>query len=163
MNIRNATINDLDEIMRIYKFAQEFMIRNGNPTQWGATYPNRDLIISDIKAGACKVIYDERGIHGVFALSDGIDPTYIHIEAGAWLNDEPYLTIHRIASDGKVHGIFQYALSFCKKMSNNIRIDTHQDNLIMQRVIEKNGFLRCGIIHVDDGTSRIAYQWSQKH
>ena len=28
----------------------------------------------------------------------------------------------------------------------------------MQHLLEKNGFTRCGIIHVADGTPRIAYQ-----
>ena len=32
------------------------------------------------------------------------------------------------------------------------------DNQIMQHLLEKNGFTRCGIIHVADGTPRIAYQ-----
>ena len=42
------------------------------------------------------MIYDETGIHGVFALFDGAEPTYAHIEEGEWLNDEPYVTIHRL-------------------------------------------------------------------
>lgn len=50
------------------------------------------------------MIYDETGIHGVFALFDGAEPTYAHIEEGEWLNDEPYVTIHRLAGDGRVHG-----------------------------------------------------------
>lgn len=62
----------------------------------------------------CKVIYDETGIHGVFALFDGAEPTYAHIEEGEWLNDEPYVTIHRLAGDGRVHGLFQCAAEHCK-------------------------------------------------
>lgn len=154
-------MSDLDEIINIYKYAQEFMIRNGNPNQWGLIHPSREMIISDINNNKCKVIYDELKIHGVFALFDGIDPTYIHINSGKWLNDEPYLTIHRIASDGKAHGVFQCALNYCKALTDNIRIDTHKDNLIMQKILEKNGFKKCGIIYVNDGTSRIAYQWNR--
>ncbi len=41
---------------------------------------------------------------------------------------------------------------------SNFRIDTHNDNKIMQHVIEKNGFIRCGIIYVKDGSPRIAYE-----
>ena len=54
------------------------------------------------------MIYDETGIHGVFALFDGAEPTYAHIEEGEWLNDEPYVTIHRLAGDGRVHGLFLF-------------------------------------------------------
>lgn len=160
MNIRNANEADLEEIMNIYEIAQDFMIKNGNTTQWGKNYPDRNLVISDIKDNKCKVLYDDTGIHGVFALFDDLDPTYIKIENGSWLNDEPYLTIHRIASDGKVHGVFECASTFCKQISNNIRIDTHHNNLIMQGLMEKNGFVKCGIIYVFDGTPRIAYQWN---
>ena len=40
-----------------------------------------------------------------------------------------------------------------------MRGDTHEDNLPMQRVLEKNGFQRCGTIFVEDGSPRIAYQY----
>ena len=41
----------------------------------------------------------------------------------------------------------------------NIRVDTHARNLPMRAKIEARGFVRCGIIHVADGTPRIAYQY----
>lgn len=63
------------------------------------------------------------------------------------LNEEPYLTIHRLAGDGQVHGLFSCALNYCKNISSNIRGDTHADNKTMQRLIEKNGFTKCGTIY----------------
>lgn len=160
LDIRNAADTDLKQIMEIYRYAQDYMIRNGNPTQWGHFYPNEELIQSDIRQNVCRVIYDESGIHGVFALFEGREPTYARIENGNWLNDEPYLTIHRIAGDGQVHGLFQCAAEYCKSISRNVRVDTHAENRIMQKLIEKNGFIKCGIIHVKDGTPRIAYHWA---
>ena len=158
--LRNGTLEDMERIMEIYSYAQEYMIRSGNPSQWGHSYPGKDLIRTDIRQGACKVIYDENGIHGVFALFEEPDPTYSNIENGQWLNDTPYLTIHRIAGDGKVHGLFQYAVNCCKQKTSNIRIDTHRENKTMQRLIEQNGFRKCGTIYVRDGSARIAYQWT---
>lgn len=73
------------------------------------------------------------------------------------MNEEPYLTIHRLAGDGQVHGLFQCVLNYCKNISQNIRVDTHADNQTMQKLIEKSGFIKCGIIHVKNGTPRIAY------
>ena len=108
------------------------------------------------------MIYDETGIHGVFALFDGAEPTYAHIEEGEWLNDEPYVTIHRLAGDGRVHGLFQCAAEHCKLLSPNVRVDTHANNTTMQRLIEKSGFKKCGIIHVRDGSPRIAYHWTAR-
>ena len=160
--IRNASTDDLDRIMEIYKYAQQFMIRSGNPNQWGHSYPDSELIHSDIQKGVCKVICDETGVHGVFALFEGGEPTYQQIEEGEWLNDDPYVTIHRMAGDGQVHGLFQCAVDDCKSSFSNIRIDTHANNKIMQRQIEKNGFQRCGIIYVRGGSPRLAYQWTEK-
>ena len=40
----------------------------------------------------------------------------------------------------------------------SLRADTHADNKVMQHLLESEGFTRCGIIHVEDGTPRIAYQ-----
>lgn len=161
MNVRKATSSDLNDIMEIYRIAQDFMIENGNPNQWGHTYPSHDLIIDDIDSRICNVICDENDIiHGVFALVFGDEPTYEHIENGRWLNDDEYVTIHRIAGDGKVRGIFNSTVEYCKNLSDNIRIDTHESNRIMQRLIEKNGFQKCGIIYVRD-SPRIAYHWSK--
>ena len=35
LNVRNAEIADLEQIMKIYRYAQDYMIESGNPTQWG--------------------------------------------------------------------------------------------------------------------------------
>ena len=161
MQIRKAIPDDLKAIMRIYAIAQDFMIETENPNQWGHSYPSEDLIKDDISNEVCYLICDDDGPHGVFALFSGQEPTYKYIENGKWLNDDAYVTVHRIASDGQVRGIFKCAIKYCKEMSNNIRIDTHKSNIIMRKQIEKNGFKKCGIIYVADGSPRIAYQWSK--
>ena len=152
--------DDFDRIMEIYRYAQDFMIQSGNPDQWGHSYPDPELIKSDIREKKCMIICDEKSIHGVFALFEGKEPTYQTIEDGSWLNEEPYVTIHRLAGDGQVHGLFQCAADYCKGIALNVRIDTHANNKTMQRQIEKNGFKKCGTIYVEDGSPRIAYQWT---
>ncbi len=159
LQIRKAVEPDLERIMEIYRIAQEYMIHSGNPNQWGHEYPEAELIASDIREGVCHVIYDENGIHGVFALFDGEDPTYQYIEGGEWLNEEPYVTIHRIAGDGQTHGIVRCAAAHCKALSSNVRVDTHAQNTTMQHVLSKNGFRKCGIIYLENGSPRLAYQW----
>lgn len=100
LTIRTAAAADQPQLMAIYRTAQEYMLQTGNPTQWGRSYPSPELIRSDIAQGICRVLSDEAGIHGVFALLDTPEPTYSRIE-GAWRNDAPYLTIHRLAGDGR--------------------------------------------------------------
>ncbi len=36
------------------------------------------------------------------------------IEDGAWPDNSPYGTIHRIAGDGQVKGLLQLCVAFCK-------------------------------------------------
>ena len=158
MHIRHAEWRDYDDIQRIYAAARQYMRENGNPTQWGDFWPPEHMVRNDIDQQTSYVIEDEAVVHGVFALVFGKDPTYQLIEDGAWLNDAHYATIHRIASDGQVPGIFAAAFEFCRKLSPNLRIDTHADNAIMQHVVDKAGFVHCGTIYHTDGTPRIAYQ-----
>ncbi len=158
MIIRPADIQDFTPIMDIYSFAREQMRRSGNPNQWGTDRPLPETVRGDILSRQSYVITEQRRICGVFAFITEPEPTYQVIENGNWLNDEPYGTIHRIASNGQCRGILAAALSFCEQKTDNIRIDTHDDNRIMQHLLPKYGFLRCGYIYIEDGSRRIAYQ-----
>lgn len=158
MFIRPAESGDFETILSIYAHAREQMRLHGNPTQWGNDRPSPETVREDIDKGQSYVMLHEGTLCGVFAFIIGEDPTYQRIEEGAWLNCEPYGTLHRIAGNGQVRGILSYALAFCEEMTGNIRIDTHEDNGIMRHLLEKHGFQRCGYIHVEDGTQRIAYQ-----
>jgi ribosomal protein S18 acetylase RimI-like enzyme len=159
IEIRTAAMGDLDEIMRNYACARAYMVQTGNATQWGKEYPLREHIEQDIESGHLFVGVGEEGrVHCVFAFILGEDPSYLVIEGGAWLNDKPYGTIHRLASDGAARGVFSACLAFCRQRCANVRADTHENNRTMRHLFEKNGFLECGVITVGDGTPRIAYQ-----
>lgn len=156
--VRNAVQSDLPRIEEIYAYAREFMAKTGNPNQWGKTNPPHEWLVDDIEKELLHVIEDEVGIHGVFYFYIGEDPTYGVIEDGAWRSNETYGTIHRIASDGS-GGILRTAVEFCKKEISHLRIDTHHDNVIMQKAVAKLGFERSGIIHLANGSPRIAYEF----
>lgn len=159
MKIRAATLNDFDEILSIYARARSFMRDNGNPTQWGDSYPSKELVRSDLEQGCLFVVVDdENTIAGVFSCFVDGDPDYDVIK-GAWLNDEPYTAIHRIASAGTHKGIFTHILNYCLTFSRNVKVDTHTDNIVMQSVLKKHGFQYCGIITAD-GIEFIAFQFS---
>ena len=100
---------------------------------------------------------DSVSIVAYFALLPSPEPTYSHID-GAWLTDEPYGVIHRIASYPEVHGIFSAIIDFAAARYPHLRIDTHRDNRIMQHLIDAAGFTYCGIIWLEDGTERLAYE-----
>lgn len=154
--IRKAQWEDLPRIEEIYANARKFMAETGNPNQWGNTTPVTSLLEDDIRKGDLYVMTYEDTIHGVFYFYIGIDPTYGVIEDGQWRSDTPYGTIHRIAGDGS-GGVLATAVAFGKEHIGHLRIDTHEDNKIMQRAIAKQGFQRSGIIHLANGSPRIAY------
>ena len=154
--IRKARSEDLADILKIYEIARNFMVSTGNPTQWGQTHPPRQMLEDDIVLGQLYVVEDGC-IRGVFAFLEGEDPTYGYIEDGAWLSQEAYGTIHRVASDGS-GGVFSQILHYALTRNRHLRIDTHHDNKVMQHVLEKLGFHRCGIIYLEDGDPRIAYE-----
>lgn len=158
ITIQNAKLNDLSDINKVYAYARGFMAENGNATQWGSSYPEEEVLKSDISAGNLYTVKSDGEICGVFSFILGADETYAVIEDGAWLSDGEYGTIHRVAGNGTVPGIFGHIMEFCLKKNRHLRIDTHHDNKIMQHIIEKNGFTRCGIIYCNDGSPRIAYE-----
>ena len=133
------------------------MAATGNPNQWGKTNPPRETLEKDIEERKLHVVEDGNGVCGVFFFFEGPDPTYQEIYEGQWISDAPYGTIHRIASCGR-GGVFESCLAYCLGFTRHLRIDTHRDNKVMQRVVEKHGFSRRGIIYIGDGTPRIAYE-----
>lgn len=131
--------------------------KNGNHSQWGKGDEPEALIEEDIRQGNLYVL-EEAGIHAVFAFIIGEDPTYLEIEEGSWKSEEPYAAVHRVASDGTVQGVLGHVMDYCSAQVPHLRIDTHKDNKVMQHVLEKYGFVSCGIVHVRDGSPRIAYE-----
>lgn len=160
MYIRLAEPADLSSLLEIFEHARRFMCATGNPTQWIDGYPSEELILGEIEARHCFVCVDEQSgqLEGTFCFIEGEDPTYRVIYDGAWLNDAPYGVIHRLATAGRKKGVAEACLCWCAERCNNLRVDTHRDNRVMQHILEKHGFLRCGIILVRNGTERIAYQ-----
>lgn len=169
MIVREAEIEDVERAMQVLDAGRQHMRREGNVAQWLNGYPSPELIRRDIEQGQFFVWFDEyeektdpqKAIHGVFSFIIGEDPTYRHIENGAWLNEKPYGTIHRMASDGTRKGMLRECLAFCRNIISEVRIDTHEQNLSMQKACERLGFQRCGIIYIADGTPRIAYQLAE--
>jgi len=155
--IRRANKEDIKYIMPIYEAAKKKMRADGNLHQWSDKYPDEETLLNDITRNELYIAYDDEGIYGVFMLSFSGEDTYKEIQ-GAWLNDEPYAVIHRIASLGNGKNLLKDAIDFTFEKTNNIRIDTHEDNNIMRTLLKKLGFIYTGIIHLKDGDERRAYQ-----
>lgn len=155
--IRLANVDDYNSLIDIFDLAKQYMRENGNPNQWLASYPGPNFIqeILDNKI----YILEEDKVYATFYLHIGEDPTYHQIDGG-WIRDKrPYTSLHRVASDGSRAGILNEIVLFAKKFGHDIRIDTHRDNKLMQENILRNGFKYCGIIYLENGDERLAYQY----
>ncbi len=170
MKIRNADIRDLPRMLEIYAAARQFMRDTGNPNQWKDSYPPEEIVkkgIQEGKAYVCVAEGPEDGreeealeageILGTFYFAVEEDPTYHKIYEGSWLNEEPYGVVHRVASSGRGRGFAKACFDWAGERCTNLRIDTHRENRVMQHVLEKNGFQRCGIIYLANGEERLAY------
>lgn len=159
LHIRPAKPEDISAIEVIYADARRYMAENGNPNQWTDGYPNIDQVQSDLNNGNLYVCYDSYNtIVGVFCFFVGIEPDYLRIYEGSWLAEGPYGVIHRIAVGAHQRGVASACLSYAFSRCGNLRIDTHRDNIPMQKTLARNGFTPCGIIYTRSGSERIAFQ-----
>ena len=156
--IRLATYDDIPAIMPVIDVARKMMHASGNVNQWINGYPSEEVIHADIARDGGFLVTDDERIVAYFAFLPAPEPTYEKIYDGAWLNDEPYYVIHRLASWPDVHGIWDCVLTWAFERTHTLRVDTHRDNRIMQHNILKHGFTYCGIIYLLSGDERLAYQ-----
>ncbi|MGL5731821.1 MAG: GNAT family N-acetyltransferase [Bacteroidales bacterium] len=160
---RKTTIADIDKIMQIIREAQNYF-KAANIDQWQNGYPNESVFAQDILMKRSYVFTLDNEIIATAMISFDGEPTYAHID-GSWLSDQPYGVIHRIAVKSSIKGnnvagnIIAKATEMASERGiSSLRIDTHRQNTAMQKVILKSGFKYCGIIHLNDGAERFAYQ-----
>ena len=156
MTVRKAAEKDLPEMIRVTEEAKKLKRSRGNFVQWTGEYPGPDVWASDIKDGNGYVVEENGRIVAAFAFIFGEDPTYGYIE-GSWLNDEPYATVHRVASDGSCGGVLKSIVDYCSLRTADLRADTHEVNYPMKTALIRSGFARCGIIYLADGAPRVAF------
>ncbi len=164
MKFRKATESDIDNIMGIIRQAQEYFKSQGID-QWQNNYPNYETIRDDVRNDNGYVLLKDKIIVGSVAAILGEEKTYKDIYDGKWISNNEYLTIHRLAvdSDYKGLGLSSIILNNIEDICLNnrifsIRIDTHEQNIPMQRFLEKNGFEYCGIIYLENKDKRIAFE-----
>ena len=174
MYIRKTETADIGAILGLYKKARSFMRRNGNGVQWSEDYPGEVSLRADMEKGCsyvccsdsdavCSAAYPANygaqcaAVYASFYFAEEAEPSYRSIQ-GQWLNDEPYGVVHRLACCESGKGIGSFCLEYCLSRVPNIRIDTHKDNLPMRALLTKTGFSYCGIILLNDGSERFAFQ-----
>jgi N-acetylmuramic acid 6-phosphate etherase len=158
-NFRRARVADLPRILELIECGRQKMRAAGNNEQWTNGQPSQEVIEEDIRLGESYVMTENGKVVVTFAFKPGPDVTYAKIYEGKWLDDvKPYYVVHRLASAPGVRGVLKDVLNFCFSHTDNIRIDTHRQNVVMRHALEKYGFRYCGIIYLLDGAERLAFQ-----
>ncbi|MBQ9162212.1 MAG: GNAT family N-acetyltransferase [Clostridia bacterium] len=167
MEIRKATIAELCALMDIFDEARG-TIRALEINQWQNGYPSESVVLEDIALGRSYVVDVDGEVVGTFVLVDDGEPTYGKIYDGHWKTgdeNQNYIAMHRVAVAVKKRGggistaMVGYAESHARRLGcESLRIDTHDGNVVMRRMLEKHGFEYCGIIYLQSGDPRVAYE-----
>ncbi|MQS76254.1 GNAT family N-acetyltransferase [Companilactobacillus halodurans] len=165
--MRKGVMDDLDAIMEIIDSAKALLKADGS-TQWQDGTPNREILLNDLRHGYVRVLVVDGKIAGTATLMTQKDPHYTKIYDGEWDdNKDRYATIHRIALSTKYRGMKLSKFFFSNLISDtyaqeiyHMRIDTHELNLRMQKLVSYFGFNYRGIIYVKTGSEgkRLAYE-----
>jgi len=159
IKIRRAEEKDILFITEIIQQAKDYFVQNGIPQWQTRGYPDASDVRKDIHNQGAYVAVDENIVCGYCFICAMKDRNYNFIE-GKWLNDLPYVVMHRICirREDKGKRIASMFVATAEQMGNNLRADTHEKNRSMRKMLENNGFTKCGTIYVEDGTPRVAYQ-----
>lgn len=164
MYFKQAMQTDFDTLMTILQDGRAQLAEAGI-NQWQGDYPNVDQVKADIAAGNAYLFNDDtHETVGTVTAQPAPDDVYDSMD-GTWLiNTDAYLTIHRLAihsdhaGNGYATKLFTQAIDHIisdHPEVKSLRVDTHVDNLAMQRIITtKMGFEKVGtltgIYHPDD-------------
>ena len=155
MIFRKATEADLERATQIMCDAIARLGAAG-VDQWQHGYPNRERLERDVEEGIGYVLCDGDKVVAYGAMVLTGEPAYAHISDGQWLTQEgDYAVVHRmcVAEEcvGKGYGreFISAAEREAATSKRSMRIDTHADNQIMQRMMRSMGYEYCGIIYFE--------------
>ena len=156
-----AVMEELADCYKAVDSGRAFQREQGF-VQWTEEYPNLETLRSDITCGKGYAVKADGAVAGYLCIDFDGEPAYDTID-GAWRTKGPYAVVHRMAFDrvfrgmGLAHATFSRIEALCGARGvRNIRVDTDFPNLRMQHVLEKDGFVRCGVV-VFQGSGKIAY------
>ncbi len=140
--------------------------KKANIDQWQNNYPNELIIKNDIFSKYAYVLEENNQILGYCLISSEKDSNYDNVFDGQWLSNDNYLVIHRLVISNEFKGmnLGSKVIEFTKTLALNmqiysIKVDTHDDNLSMIKLLTKNNFSYIGIIKIEDQSLRNAYEY----
>jgi RimJ/RimL family protein N-acetyltransferase len=161
IKLRHAAPGEEAFAMDIIDMGKAFL-KAQNIDQWQSGYPDYACIERDIQNQKGYFLIEGEELLGYLCIDYDGEPAYEGLN-GAWNTDKPYVVVHRMAFSDHARGknISSAAFALVEELSRNkgilsFRVDTDQDNKIMQHVLKKNGFSYTGTIWFDNST-KIAF------
>ena len=152
--LKQANINDIDNVMMVINSAKKYL-KNQGLQQWNLDdgYPSKETLKNDILNKTCYILINNDDVIGTMSILLTPDENYEEIYDGKWLTNNKYASIHRIAVREDFHNqsIGKVMLELAEEIViyNNIksiRIDTHKNNIPMQKTLIKSSYTKCGFI-----------------
>ena len=166
MTIRKATAADLAVLMPLFDEPRATIAHLGID-QWQDGYPQSAVVEDGIRKGETYCVEIDGEVCATFVLTLR-EPLYDTIEGGHWTTGDDsrdYVAIHRVAvsvarrGSGISTAIMNCAADYARAEGRvSLRIDTHEGNAVMRRMLEKHGFAHCGTIRLASGAPRVAYE-----
>ena len=179
-DMRPATAEDVPAIVAILESGRQLLAKDGIDQWQNGSGPSANAVAEDVLRGWGRVFIVGGKVAATAALMGEHEPNYDVIEDGAWAvpptgrptlsgiaGGPRYATIHRVAVSPAFRG-HHVAQRFYARLIEEarargfaeIRVDTHEENSRMRRVIESQGFSYAGRIFIDGDRNqpRRAYQ-----
>ncbi|MGS2725800.1 GNAT family N-acetyltransferase [Psychroserpens sp. BH13MA-6] len=159
--IRQATLEDIDDIINITKACAAHMIER-HIYQWNAHYPNKKAFLKDIEHKELYTLSLEQGIIGCITISKMMDVEY---EVISWLTPNDHnIYIHRLAihpnyqGQGYAQQLMDYAENHAKiNKCHSVRLDTFSQNPRNQKFYEQRGYQRLGNVYFPNQSTEPFY------
>lgn len=163
MKLRRAEKHEAETCYQCIEDARAYH-RSLGFVQWHPDYPTLKTIEDDIAEGTGYVFVNGSTIIGYCCIIIGDEPAY-HVIDGAWKTERPYAVVHRMAFRAMARGggLSKEAISLIKKHCTYegitaIRVDTQNENKVMQHILDREGFVYCRLVTFDGGP-KLAYEW----
>ena len=169
MIFRHSRPEDVPAIGMLFDAARVSMAALGID-QWQNGVPNGDNAAEDVMRGIGRVAEEDGEIIAAYSFITDGEPDYDRIYDGEWRTDgTPYAAVHRVtvAQHRRGSGVSTEMMEEIFREARaggfaSVRIDTHEGNIPMRRMLEKHGFVYCGVVYLrggpDDGAKRVGYE-----
>lgn len=157
-----ATVKNITWIMQAIDLCRP-ILAGQQSDQWQGKEPSLKTIQNDVKHKQFYLLEDGNQVIGGAALLSK-DEAYDHLISGSWINQDPYIVIHRFFLHPTFHGqkLGKVLLTCIEDLVwargiQNIRLDTHERNIPMRGLLKSLKYVEVGRVNLPQAGERLVY------